>query len=193
MPRKKQVITITGALGSGKSSTANGVAEALGYRRFSAGDFQRAAAASLNLPYDQYQKVAEKDPQYDKRADDALVKAGKNEKSVIDARLGYHFIPDSFKVFLALSPEIAAARILKDAATNPNRHKETMRGAKDVPTIVESIEERRESERHRYEKYYGIKDPFARENFDLVIDTSDTGLPEVVKKVVIAYTKWLGE
>ncbi|MBU6323582.1 MAG: cytidylate kinase family protein [Patescibacteria group bacterium] len=190
---KKHVITITGALGSGKSSTANGVAKELGYERFSAGDFQRAAAASLNLPYDQYQKLAEQDPQYDHRADDALIEAGKSEKRVIDARLGYHFIPDSFKVFLTLPPQIAAMRILKDAQSNPNRHKETMHGAKDVPTIAKSIEARRESERHRYEKYYGIKDPFERSNFDLVIDTSETVLPEVVEKVIAAYREWLEE
>jgi len=188
---KKELITLTGSLGSGKSSTTKGVAEILGYERFSAGDFQRAAAASLGLTYDEYQKVAEKDPSWDRKADDALIAAGGIEHRVIDARLGYHFIPDSFKVFLYLEPKIAAERILKDAAVNPARSKETVDGIQSVDTIVAGIEERLASEIRRYQKHYGINDVYDRKYFDLYIDTSQHPLEEVIAMVVEGYQKWL--
>jgi len=188
---KPHIITLTGSLGSGKSSTANGVAKILGYQRFSAGDFQRAAAASMGITYEEYQKVAEKDPSCDRRADDALVDAGTKGDSVIDARLGYHFIPSSYKVMLRLDPSIAAARILKDAESNPNRHNEMAGGAHDVETIVTSIEKRRENDKQRYKQFYNIENPFDANNFDLVVDTSARPLEEVIQIVINGYQKWL--
>jgi cytidylate kinase len=188
---KKEVITLTGSLGSGKSSTSTGVAKALGYERFSAGDFQRAAAASLGLTYDEYQKVAEKDPSWDRKADDALIAAGEVPHRIIEARLGYHFIPDSFRVFLYLDPKIAAERILKDALVNPARNKETVDGAHDVDTIHAGIEERLASEIRRYQKHYGIPDVYDRKYFDLYIDTSKHPLDEVIQMVITSYEGWL--
>lgn len=188
---KKRIITITGALGSGKSSTANGVAKALGYRRFSAGDFQRASAASLGLTYEEFQNIALGDPKYDRMADDAQIAAGNDSAVVIDSRLGYHFIPDSFKVFLALAPEVAAERILEDAKTNPDRHNETTHGAHDLAHIAAGIRERLVSERTRYREHYGIDDHFDPAHFDLVIDTARYPLPEVVRRVTDAYQAWL--
>ncbi len=188
---KKEIITLTGSLGSGKSTTGTGVAKALDYERFSAGDFQRAAADSLGLTFDKYQEVAAQDPSWDRRADDALIAAGEVPHRVIDARLGYHFIPDSFKVFLHLDPHIAAERILRDAAVNPNRAKETVEGAQDVETITRGINERLASEKLRYQKFYGITDLYGRKYFDLYIDTSLYPLDEVIQMVVSEYKKWL--
>jgi CMP/dCMP kinase len=188
---KRQVITLSGLLGSGKSSTGNRLAEVLGYQRFSAGHFQRAAAESLGLPYDEYQRLAEQDPQYDQAADEALKVAGMQERVVIDSRLGYHFVPDSFKVFLTLPPEVAAGRIMQDAETNPERHRETAAGIRDLESISKSVRERMESERVRYEKYYGLKNIFAPENYDLIVDTSKYPLEEVVGIIKGAYERWL--
>jgi CMP/dCMP kinase len=190
---KKKVITIAGALGSGKSSTANGVAHELGYQRFSAGDFQRAAAASLGLTYDAFQKIALEDPQYDHKADDALTAAGEEDGRVIDARLGYHFLPESFKVFLALDPVVAAQRILKDAQKNPARHTETAGGIKDETTIVRGLHERLESEHLRYREHYGITDLYDPKYFNLIVDTSKHPLDEVIQLVVKKYKSWLAE
>lgn len=188
---KPKVITIAGSLGSGKSSTASGVAGALGYDRFSAGDFQRATASTLGLTYDEYQKVAEQDPKYDRMADDALIAAGKIDNRVIDARLGYHFIPDSYKVFLFLEPAIAATRIAKDAEVNPARLKESVDGITSIESVVASIEERLASEKRRYHEHYGIKDLYDPKYFDLYIDTSKHPLHEVVGMVLNGYRTWL--
>lgn len=188
---KSKIITIAGSLGSGKTSTSNKLAQELGYKRFSAGDFQRATAASLGLTYDEYQKLAEQDPQYDLKADTALREAGDGTDSVIDARLGYHFIPQSYKVFLFLDPKIAAERILKDAEVNPARHKETLQGATDPDTIAKGIEARYESEKVRYRKHYGIEDYYDPSHFDIVVDTSQHPLDDVVQLIIDNYQLWL--
>jgi cytidylate kinase len=188
---KRKIITLAGSLGSGKTSTANGVAKELGYERFSAGAFQRAAAESLGLPYEEYQKVAEQDRSYDRRADDAQIAAGKIDNRVIDSRLGYYFIPDSFKVFLYLDPKIAAERILKDAAVNPERHKELAGGANDAESIERGIRERLESEKKRYSEFYGIPDLYDSKYFDCYIDTSKYPLDKVIRMVVAQYQAWL--
>ena len=187
---KPHVITIAGALGSGKSSTANGVAHALGYRRFSAGDLQRATATSLGLTYDKFQQLALADPAYDRKTDDTLIAAGKEDGVVIDSRLGYHFIPDSFKVFLTLTPEIAATRILKDSKTNPNRQRETAGGITNAATIAAGIRERFAIERERYQIHYGITDYYDPKYFNIIIDTAKFPLDEVIQKVVTEYKKW---
>jgi cytidylate kinase len=188
---KSKIITIAGLVGSGKTSTSNGVAKEFGYRRFSAGDFQRATAESLGLPYDEYQKLAEQDPQYDRKADTALENAGKDSEIVIDARLGYYFVPNSYKVFLYLSPEIAAQRILKDAEANPAREKENQQRITSPEEMVKSINDRYESERLRYNKYYNITDYHDPKDFDLYIDTSIHPLVKVIQMIVEGYKEWL--
>ena len=60
---KQEIITIAGAPGSGKSSTADGVARELDFKRFSSGDFMRKIALELGLsstPEEIYQKITKR-------------------------------------------------------------------------------------------------------------------------------------
>jgi len=136
-------------------------------------------------------KMAEGDNSIDKELDDRNIEMGKQSNIVIDSRLGFHFIPDSFKVYLDLYPEVAAERILKDKENNPNRYKEDNRAFDSKEDIMTSIMNRQESERNRYDKLYGIKDMSHSNNFDLIIDTSKYSLEEVVQKIAEEYKKWL--
>jgi len=189
---KKHIITIAGKLGSGKSSTAKKVAEILGYRHFSTGDFMRSMAHEKGVTLGEFSKMAEEDFSIDKILDDKNLEVGKMENVVLDSRLGFYFIPNSFKVFLDLSPDVAAQRILIDKKINPNRHTE----ANNFDTeeeIKEKIILRLESERKRYKDLYGINNQTAHENFDLVIDTENISLEEVCKKVIEEYNNWLNK
>ena len=189
---KKQIITIAGSLGSGKSSTANKVAELLGYSRASTGDFMRSLADKKGITLEDLSKIAENDNgATDKEIDDNSRAIREKSNIVLDSRLGFFFIPESFKVFLELDPKIAAERILKDSKNNPNRQKETDTGFDSVESVVIGISERRASEQKRYQKLYGIADNTAPENFDLVINTANTPLESVALKIVEEYNKWL--
>jgi cytidylate kinase len=195
---KKHIITIAGKLGSGKSSTGKKLAEILGYERASTGDFMRSLATSRGMTLNELNIAGETDLSIDQTLDDNNREVGTRENVVLDSRLGFYFIPNSFKVFLELDSAIAAERVLKDAKTNPNRgEKESSYNFNSVESITASITERLNSERKRFFEIYGIKDQTAHENFDLVIDTGtpefNNNIDAVVQKVIQAYNKWLTE
>lgn len=190
---KKHIITIAGKLGSGKSSTANKVAEILGYNRASTGDFMRLIADQRKISLEELSKNAETDTSIDVELDNHNRDIGNKENIVLDSRLGFYFIPNSFKVFLELDPSIAAERILKDASKNLNRQKETDDGFNSVENIIKSIDNRLLSERKRYKDLYGISNHTAHNNFDLVVDTATIPLINVADIIVEEYNKWILE
>ncbi|MFA5773346.1 MAG: cytidylate kinase family protein [Candidatus Paceibacterota bacterium] len=189
---KKHIITIAGKLGSGKSSTAKRMAEILGYKHYSTGDFMRSIANDKGISLAELGLDAETDNSIDKELDDRNLEIGKKEDVVLDSRLGFYFIPESFKVFLELDPSIASERILEDKKSNPNRHTESS-GFDTRESIMESINTRLLSERKRYKKLYDIENFTAHDNFDLVIDTSQIPLEEVSQKIIEEYKNWLNK
>ena len=189
--QKKHIITIAGNLGSGKSSTAKMVSEILGYNHSSTGDFMRSIASERGVSLMELSKIAENDPSVDISLDDHNREIGECENIVLDSRLGFHFVPKSFKVFLKLDSKIAAKRIMEDKENNPNRHKEDIKNFDSVENISRSISERLVSEKKRYKDLYEIADHTSRDNFDLVIDTSLESLSEVSRKIVEEYNEWL--
>ena len=118
---KKEIVTIAGTLGSGKSSTSDLVAKKLGFKRFSAGDFFRKIGLDLGISLNEVSKRAEVDPVIDKMTDDEVRKVGNMSKVVIDSRTAFHFIPEAFKIYLDLPPEIAKERILNNLNENTLR------------------------------------------------------------------------
>lgn len=186
---KKEIITINGLPGSGKSSTANKVAEKLDYKRFSTGDFMRNIALSINISLMELSKIAEQDNgEIDKKIDDENRKLKEDNKFVIDSRLAFHFIPESFKVFLDLPLEISKERIMNNLKTNALRQESEK--AENVDEVYRNITERLESEKKRYLQFYNI-DYTNKNNFDLVIDTNKNNLEEVVDIIIKEYENWL--
>ncbi len=188
---KKHIITIAGKLGSGKSSTAKMVADILDYTHYSTGDFMRSIADDKGVSLGELSKMAETDLSIDKMLDDRNLGIGEMENVVLDSRLGFYFIPNSFKVFLELDPETASERILKDKESNPNRSKEDSDSFNTKESILEKINHRLLSERKRYKDLYEIEDHTSPDNFDLVINTKEISLKEVSKKVIEGYSNWL--
>ncbi len=186
---KKEIITICGGLGSGKSSTADRVAKTLGYRRFSSGDFFRQVGVELGLSILELNKRAEIDPKIDTMTDEKLQNMRNENKIVIDSRTAYHWIPESFKVYLSLPPEIAKNRIMNNLKENPLRN-QTEGESKDAEEVYKKITARFESEQKRYWDLYKI-DNTKKENFDLVVDTEKNNLEQVVGIIVTEYQKWL--
>ncbi len=186
---KKEIITITGTLGSGKSSTADLVAKELGFRRFSSGDFMRKIALDMGISLNDLSMKAQTDESIDKKIDEEVRKAGKMENIVIDSRLAFHWIPESFKVYLDLPPEIAKERILNNLKENELRRQSEESATSEE--IHQKIISRRESEKKRYKDLYNIQDHTNKNNFDIVIDTNKNNLEQVVNIVVSEYKKWL--
>lgn len=186
---KKELITIAGSLGSGKSSTAKMVAQALGYRHFSSGDLFRQIAAERGESVEATNISAEAKRDIDYQVDELLQKMGKTEsKLVIDSRMAWHWMPDSFKVFLNIDIDSAAQRIFQDVL----RKERVSEHAESVEDVRASIERRFASEQKRYFSLYGVN-PTDTKNFDLVIDTKDNSLSGVTDIVLKKYKEWREE
>ena len=184
---KKEIITINGFPGSGKSSTADLVAKELGFKRFSSGDFMRQIALDQGITLNELNKKAEHDESVDISIDKAVKTAGENKKTVIDSRLAFHWIPESFKVYLDLPPEIAKKRILNNL--NENALRRQSEDASSTEEIYKKIISRLESEKKRYKEIYGL-DHTDKNNYDLVVDTNKNNLEQVVDIIVSEYKKW---
>ena len=185
---KKEIITICGSLGSGKSSTAKEIAKILGFKHFSSGDFFRQVGLELDLSINEINKRAETDSKIDEMTDQKLRDLRNTEKIVIDSRTAYHWIPESFKVYLDLPQEIAKNRILNSLKENPLRQQSEK--VSTVEDVYKKMQERFESEQKRYWDLYKINNK-DKSNFNLIINTNKNNLGEVVGIIVAEYKKWL--
>ena len=183
---KKNIITIAGSLGSGKSSTAKAVASVLKFRHFSSGDLFRQIAAARGESIEAMNISAEVQRDIDLKVD-ALLKDlyRSEEKLAIDSRMAWHWMPGSFKVFLVLDPDTAAERIFNHL----RQEGRTSEDARSVQEVRNSIERRFASEQKRYAGLYGVNptDPL---NFDIVINTRHNDLKTVTAMLLAAYRAW---
>ena len=186
---KKHIITLTGKPGSGKSSTADRVAELLGYTRYSSGHMVREILQKQGMTLAEYNQKAKRDHALDTRVDEKLRSLREAKDIVIDARLGFYWIPESFKVYLDLDIDVATARIFKDSISNQGRIKSGER-TPDLATASEAVHKRMREEQQRFRRLYNI-DPFNTSRFDLVIDTSRHSPETVALTVYDTYRKWL--
>ena len=171
------IITIAGELGSGKSTTGKKLAEKLNFKFFSTGDLMGDIADSKGMSLLELSKLAEKSDEVDKLLDAKQVEFGKTQKNaIIDSRLGWYFIPQAIKIFLTVEPMEAARRIYQD---NRSDEKENI----SLETTRENILIRKKSERKRYLEYYGLEYD-KKENFDLIVDTTNINPDKVVEKIL---------
>jgi len=187
--QRKHIITISGKAGSGKSSTADRVAELLGYTRYSSGELVRKFIRKKKITLQDYNTMAAADPELDDQIDGDLRKLRQHNDIIIDSRLGFYWIPESFKVYLWLDTEVAIARIYKDANLNAGRSG-AGEGTTTMSDVFDQVEERSQNERARFKKLYNV-DPFDTSNFDLIVDTSRHSPQTVALTVYDNYKKWL--
>lgn len=99
---------------------------------------------------------------------------------IIDARLAWHFIPQSFKVYLTVDDMVGASRIVGDSA-NPLRHSTDVHAGTEE--AMATTKARRESESKRYMSLYRV-DNHDLSHYDLVIDTTSTPPEKVVEEIL---------
>ena len=179
-------VTLSGDLGSGKSSVGRRIAAALGVPYFSAGALFREMGRIDNLDALNTNLAAENNTAIDFAVDQRTREIDSTVASfVIDSRMAWHFVRNATKVYLTVSRETAAHRIMGDSA----------RSGETYPShaaAVAALGERRSSERKRYRQLYGvdITDPA---NYDLVIATDDADVTEVADLVLAAARREVSE
>jgi predicted cytidylate kinase len=186
---KNRVITLSGELGAGKSTTTKLLMERLGYERLYTGGLHRQYAEELGLSFDEYHKLAEQDPKYDNHVDHLLQEfLNKGNDIICDSFMSPWLAPSSFKVFLDIDPRVAAERMFEDQKSNPDRATEDYGS---VESQLEKNIERRTSNIKRFREYNGIENYLDKSHFDLIIDTTDTPPEQVVDQIEQAYKDWL--
>ncbi len=183
---KQPIITISSLPGSGSSTIANNVAEKLKWDLFSSGDFAREIAHERNLTLAELTQKAENNPEID-RMIDAKNKSLTNAKEVVvDSRLAFHFIPNSFDVYLDVTLQEAAQRIYRDESESREKSGEIH---DTIEEVREHIQERVDSDRERYKDLYDL-DYTSHDHYDLVVDTTDKKIPSITKTVISEYKNW---
>jgi cytidylate kinase len=167
-------ITISGVAGSGKSTIAKLLARELNLEHYSTGDLMREIAKKKNVSLLKLSRMAEHDKSIDEELDKRQIRLGKEKDNfVIDGRLSAYFIPHAdVKIFLECDDEERAKRIMKDKREGEE--------SGDIEDMMKKIKEREESERKRYKKYYGY-DYRNKDNYDHVIDTTNSEIGDVLK------------
>ncbi|HLD19332.1 MAG TPA: cytidylate kinase family protein [Candidatus Nanoarchaeia archaeon] len=174
------IITISGTPGSGKSTVGSLLSKKLKCGYYDIGKIRRAIAKKREMTLEEYNRFGESDESTDKEVDDYQRELGKSKDNIVlVSRLGYHFVPNSFKVFLKVNLEEAAKRIMKD----PTRSKEEK--PKTLKDALRMIEARNASDKKRYKKYYGIN-PYENKHYDLIIDTYGKSPAEIVDEILKA-------
>jgi len=158
------LITVSGPPGTGKSTTAAALAEALDYEHVSGGDIFRQLADERGYTPLEFNRLAEDDPQIDRDLDRRLREiAVERDDVVLESRLAGW-----------LAGEHADFRFWLDAPLSVRAERIAAREDKAVDEARTETAAREDSEAKRYEEYYGI-DIGDRSIYDLTMNTARWG------------------
>jgi cytidylate kinase len=155
------LITVSGPPGTGKSTTAAALADALDYEYVSGGDIFRQLADERGHTPLEFNRLAEDDPQIDRDLDRRLRQiAVDGDDIVLESRLAGWLAGDH-----------AAFRFWLDAPLVVRAERIADREDKSVDEARTETAAREASEAKRYEEYYGI-DIGDRSIYDLTMNTA---------------------
>lgn len=159
-------ITMTGNLGSGKSTISKLVAQNYGYEIYSTGKIQRELAAERGLTVLEMNQLMQQDHSYDNIIDEKVRQTSIERKDDLffDSRLAWHFAVDTFKVFLSVNIDEAARRVYND-------NRGDVESYKSLEDCKHQLQERAHTEDIRYEEIYGIH-YFDLSNYNLILDST---------------------
>lgn len=176
-------ITLTGNLGSGKSTICKILQDKYGFEIYSTGKVQRQLAQEMGLTVLEMNQLMCSDSKYDSMIDDAttrLAKENQDKNIVFDSRLAWHFVEQSFKVFLMVSLDVAAQRVMND-------NRGAVESYKSVEDARDQLAKRAENENARYKDLYNVE-YFNFGNYNLVLDSTYC-TPGVIVEVLMREAK----
>lgn len=173
------LLTVSGPPGSGKSTAAAGLSEALGYEHVSGGDVFRELAAEHGLSLSEFNALAEEDDAIDRDLDRRLRELAENRDDlVLESRLAGW-----------MAAEHADLRLWLNAPIDVRAERIADREDKPVDQAKEETLVRAESEALRYEEYYGI-DINDLSIYDLAVNTARWGPEETTDLLVTAAERY---
>jgi cytidylate kinase len=173
------LLTVSGPAGSGKSTTAAGLAEALDLEHVSGGDIFRDLAAERGYSPVEFNELAEEDERIDLDLDRRLYELARDRDGlVLESRLSGWLAGDhaDFRLWLDAPVDVRATRIAD-------------REEKSIERAREETLRRERSERKRYDDYYGI-DIGDLSIYDFVVNTARWTAADVLAILTTAIERY---
>ena len=179
----KNIIVMSGDIGSGKSSVATELKQLTGFDIIGTGTIQRAIATRRGLTTLELNEISQTDRSVDDEIDAYVIETGKTQdRLIMDSRLAWHFIPTAFKVFLAVDVVVGAERVF-NASRNDEKNE-------SLEITLKNNLKRQTIEDQRFNQLYNIH--FRKYgNYDLIIDTSYATPLAIAKKINDCFNAWL--
>ena len=175
-------LTITGKLGSGKSTICKIFADKYGFEIYSTGKIQRKIANDMGISTLQLNELMREDSRYDDLIDNEVVRISKERKGdniIFDSRMAFHFVEDSYDIFTTIDPQEAAKRVMLSPRGNEEIYQ-------NEETAKKKLLERGKVENLRFKDIYHV-DNQDYGNYSLILDTSWSGpeeLADLIHKMV---------
>ena len=168
-------LTVSGPIGSGKSTVAKLLAARIGSTYMSTGDIFRENARKHGMSVEAFNEYAESHAEVDTEQDNFLIeRMRKGDRLVIDSRLAgwlsYKNGIEAFRVFITADYVTRTKRI-------------SLREKIDESVASDLISRREESEAKRYRLLYGI-DISDTSIYDLVLDTTSMKPDDAVEAII---------
>ncbi|MBI2021595.1 cytidylate kinase family protein [Candidatus Daviesbacteria bacterium] len=165
-------ITVSGDIGTGKTTLAKNLANILGWKHLHAGEFFRHWHQENHIPLDQSERIPE---ELDRKIDMGYQKKMQDEKNIIfESHLAGWLAKDFQDVFRILC--VTDEKVKMDRASR-----------RDGITIEEAkrhAKKRSESYSEKFARLYGVKNHLDPKLFDLVIDTTNLTPEQVLNHVL---------
>lgn len=185
--KKRNIISLAGDLAAGKGTVSKILIKDLDYGIYRNGEYARKLARDMGLDITSFNAYLVDHPEIDLQIEKSASEYAKDHDNfIIDARLGWYAVPESFKVYLRVDIDVAAQRAFNDL----NR-----KSSESFATVEEQkvdMQKRFKMENERYWNLYHVRKE-DMSNYDLVVDTTNLTPEEVAEEIKREYTKWLEE
>lgn len=184
---KKHIISLGGELASGKGTVSKILMERLNFGVYKNGDYFRQLAKNMGMDVTSFNIYVEDHPEIDRQIENSAAEYAKtHDNFIIDARLGWYAVPESFKVYLKVDINVAAKRAYADLARKSSEKFSSVEEQK------KDMEKRYQLENERYWNLYGVRKE-DESNYDFILDTTNLTPDQVADRIEEAYKKWIEE
>ncbi|MFC1801909.1 (d)CMP kinase [Patescibacteria group bacterium] len=171
------IITITGNLGSGKSTVTKMLTKRLKYKRICMGEiFRKMARDNGKTIGEFFDNLGSRE---EKIADEYMQRQMNLNKNLIaESRVAFLWKTknDKINIFISVDKKIGAERIFKE-----KREEEDFC---NIDKVLKENGKRVESEKERYKKLYNLDNHHDPKHFDLIIDTTNKTPEEVTQEIL---------
>lgn len=185
--KKRNIISLAGDLAAGKGTVSKILIKDLDYGIYRNGEYARKLARDMGLDITSFNAYLVDHPEIDLQIEKSASEYAKDHDNfIIDARLGWYAVPESFKVYLRVDIDVAAQRAFNDLNRKSSESFATVEDQKA------DMQKRFEMENERYWNLYHVRKE-DMSNYDLVVDTTNMTPEEVAEEIKREYRKWLEE